>query len=151
MKKWKIQWMIALVLLLFGTATFLYQWVDVSPGDIRDYIIQFGWLAPLIYILLFTVRPLILFPTSVLSVAGGLAFGMLPGVIYTVIGATLSALVAYYVAIFSATVSCITSNQRTMKPFSVKSKKTASFTSSSYVSSRSLISIWSAMLLVWQK
>lgn len=100
MKKWKIQWMIALVLLLFGTATFLYQWVDVSPGDIRDYIIQFGWLAPLIYILLFTVRPLILFPTSVLSVAGGLAFGMLPGVIYTVIGATLSALVAYYVAIF---------------------------------------------------
>ena len=100
MKKWKIQWMVALVLLLFGTATFLYQWVDVSPGDIRDYIIQFGWLAPLIYILLFTVRPLILFPTSVLSVAGGLAFGMLPGVIYTVIGATLSALVAYYVAIY---------------------------------------------------
>ena len=42
MKKWKIQWMIALVLLLFGTATLLYQWVDVSPGDIRDYIIQFG-------------------------------------------------------------------------------------------------------------
>ncbi|WP_214828537.1 TVP38/TMEM64 family protein [Exiguobacterium algae] len=99
MKKWKTQWMIALVVLVFGTATLLYQWIDLRPSEIRDYIIQFGWLAPLVYILLFTVRPLILFPTSVLSVAGGLAFGTLPGVVYTVIGATLSALVAYYLAI----------------------------------------------------
>lgn len=99
MKKWKTQWMIALVVLIFGTATLLYQWIDLRPSEIRDYIIQFGWLAPLVYILLFTVRPLILFPTSVLSVAGGLAFGTLPGVVYTVIGATLSALVAYYLAI----------------------------------------------------
>lgn len=99
MNKWKTQWIIAIVLLVFGTATFLYQWIDLRPGEIRDYILQFGWLAPLVYILLFTVRPLILFPTSVLSVAGGLAFGMLPGVVYTVVGATLSALVAYYIAI----------------------------------------------------
>lgn len=99
MKKWKTQWMIALVVLVFGTATLLYQWIDLRPSEIRDYIIQFGWLAPLVYILLFTVRPLILFPTSVLSVAGGLAFGTLPGVVYTVIGATFSALVAYYLAI----------------------------------------------------
>lgn len=99
MKKWKTQWMIAFVLLIFGTATLIYQWIDLRPSEIRDYIIQFGWLAPLVYIVLFTVRPLILFPTSVLSVAGGLAFGTLPGVIYTVMGATLSAVVAYYLAI----------------------------------------------------
>ncbi len=99
MNKWKTQWMIAIVLIIFGTATLLYQWIDLRPGEIRDYIVQFGWLAPVVYIVLFTVRPLILFPTSVLSVAGGLAFGTLPGVVYTVIGATLSALVAYYVAI----------------------------------------------------
>lgn len=99
MNKWKTEWIIAIVLLVFGTATLLYQWIDLRPGEIHDYIVQFGWLAPVIYILLFTVRPLILFPTSVLSVAGGLAFGTLLGVVYTVIGATLSALVAYYVAV----------------------------------------------------
>lgn len=99
MNKGKTQWMIAVVLLIFGVATLLYQWIDLRPGEIRDYIVQFGWLAPVVYIVLFTVRPLILFPTSVLSVAGGLAFGTLPGVVYTVIGATLSALVAYYVAV----------------------------------------------------
>ncbi|WP_058765454.1 TVP38/TMEM64 family protein [Exiguobacterium chiriqhucha] len=99
MNKWKTQWMIAIVLVVFGTAMFLYQWIDLRPAEIQDYIVQFGWLAPLVYIILFTFRPLILFPTSVLSVAGGLAFGTFAGVVYTVIGATLSALVAYYVAI----------------------------------------------------
>ena len=99
MDKWKTQWIIAVVLLVFGTVTFLYQWIDLRPSEVRDYSVQFGWLAPLVYIILFTFRPLILFPTSVLSVAGGLAFGTLPGVVYTVIGATLSALVAYYIAI----------------------------------------------------
>ncbi|QUE86460.1 TVP38/TMEM64 family protein [Exiguobacterium alkaliphilum] len=98
MKKWKTQWIIASVLLIFGTATLLYQWIDLNPGVIRDYIIAFGWMAPVVFILLYTFRPLILFPASVLSIAGGLAFGTLPGMLYTIIGATLSALVAFYVA-----------------------------------------------------
>lgn len=99
MKKWKTQWIIAIALLVFGTATLLYQWVDLNPGAIRDYIVRFGWWAPIVFILLYTVRPLILFPASVLSVAGGLAFGTLPGMLYTIIGATFSALVAFFVAI----------------------------------------------------
>ena len=98
MKKRRTQWMIAGVLLVFGVATFLYQWVDLRPSQIRDYLVAFGWLAPLVFIVIYTVRPLILFPASILSVAGGLAFGTLPGLLYTLIGATLSALVAYAVA-----------------------------------------------------
>jgi len=97
-KKWKTQWIIASVLLIFGTATLLYQWIDLNPGVIRDYIVAFGWMAPVVFIILYTFRPLILFPASVLSIAGGLAFGTLPGMLYTIIGATLSALVAFYVA-----------------------------------------------------
>ncbi|MDX5322888.1 MAG: TVP38/TMEM64 family protein, partial [Exiguobacterium sp.] len=97
MKKWKTQWIIASVLLIFGTATLLYQWIDLNPGVIRDYIVAFGWMAPVVFIILYTFRPLILFPASVLSIAGGLAFGTLPGMLYTIIGATLSALVAFYV------------------------------------------------------
>jgi uncharacterized membrane protein YdjX (TVP38/TMEM64 family) len=54
-------------------------------------------LAPLIYIMLYLVRPLIFFPASLLSIAGGLFFGPLGGIIYTTIGANLSALVAYLV------------------------------------------------------
>lgn len=98
MKQWKTQWVVAVVLVIFVAATFLYQWIDIKPSRIRDYIVAFGWMAPVIFILLYTVRPLILFPASVLSVAGGLAFGTLPGMLYTIIGATFSAIVAFYVA-----------------------------------------------------
>lgn len=98
MKRRWTQWMIAGILLVFGIATILYQWIDLRPSQIRDYLVAFGWLAPFVFIVIYTVRPLILFPASILSVAGGLAFGTLPGLLYTLIGATLSGLVAYAVA-----------------------------------------------------
>ncbi|RHW56201.1 TVP38/TMEM64 family protein, partial [Clostridium botulinum] len=40
-----------------------------------------------IYIILFTLVPLTLFPDSILAIAGGMAFGMVEGSVYTIIGA----------------------------------------------------------------
>lgn len=48
--------------------------------------------------LLYTLRPIILFPASVLSLAAGLAFGAVWGTIYTVIGATGGAILAFFIA-----------------------------------------------------
>ncbi|HMN27922.1 MAG TPA: VTT domain-containing protein [Caldilineaceae bacterium] len=53
--------------------------------------------APLLYILLFVLRPLIFFPASLLCIAGGLLFGVAGGIFYTTIGANLSAMTAYLV------------------------------------------------------
>lgn len=52
---------------------------------------------PLIYILLYALRPLTLFSSVLLTVAGGFVFGPAWGIFYTVIAANISATVAYVV------------------------------------------------------
>ncbi|WP_408011358.1 TVP38/TMEM64 family protein [Pseudalkalibacillus sp. A8] len=72
--------------------------LNLDANEIRDWIIEFGIFAPIIYMLLYTVRSLIFFPASVLSITGGLAFGPLFGTIFTVLGATAGALLSFIVA-----------------------------------------------------
>lgn len=52
---------------------------------------------PLVYIVAYTLRPLIFFPSIILTLAGGFLFGPVWGVVYTIIGSNASTLVAYLV------------------------------------------------------
>jgi uncharacterized membrane protein YdjX (TVP38/TMEM64 family) len=70
----------------------------LSPSTIQTWILSFGWAAPILYILIYTVRPLILFPAAILSLTGGLAFGPLWGTLYTVAGAALGAVLSFMAA-----------------------------------------------------
>ena len=54
-----------------------------------------NWWGPVLYITVYTLRPIILFPASVLTVLGGLAFGPVAGVAYTMIGSNLSTAATY--------------------------------------------------------
>jgi uncharacterized membrane protein YdjX (TVP38/TMEM64 family) len=81
-----------------GLIWFNHHYLNIKPQTIREWILSFGAFAPFIFIGLYTVRPLILFPASILSLSAGLAFGALWGTIYTVIGATAGAALSYYVA-----------------------------------------------------
>ncbi|AFS71690.1 TVP38/TMEM64 family protein [Exiguobacterium antarcticum] len=94
----KIIRILLLVLIISGLIWFSRAYLDINPTDIKEWILSFGMWAPILYILLYTIRPLIFFPASVLSITGGLAFGALMGTVYTVIGATLGAVVAFLVA-----------------------------------------------------
>ncbi len=106
MKKWgdmmsqqrKILKIISIVAIVIGLIWFSRSYLNISPTEIKEWILSFGMWAPILYIVLYTVRPLIFFPASVLSITGGLAFGALMGTVYTVIGATLGAVVAFLVA-----------------------------------------------------
>ena len=71
---------------------------QVDASDLRNWILSFGLWSPVIYIIVYTIRPLVFFPASVLSIAGGLAFGAWMGTVYTIIGATLGAMLSFYVA-----------------------------------------------------
>lgn len=51
-----------------------------------------------IYIILYTIRPLILFPATLLTVASGLIFGPCLGILFTVIGENASANLAFTIA-----------------------------------------------------
>jgi len=74
------------------------RYLDLRPDQIQAWINSFGVWAPLLFIVIYAVRPLILFPASLLSITGGLAFGAWEGIIYILIGATLSGIVAFMIS-----------------------------------------------------
>ncbi|MFP7494909.1 TVP38/TMEM64 family protein [Terribacillus saccharophilus] len=86
-----------LVLFLFW---FVREHIELSPEQIQGWILSFGIISPLIYIGIYTVKPVIFFPSSVLSIAGGLAFGFIKGTIFILIGSAGAAIVAYLLAYF---------------------------------------------------
>ena len=55
---------------------------------------------PLLFILLYTLRPLIFFSALVLSVGAGFLYGPVLGILYTIIGANLGASLAYLIGTF---------------------------------------------------
>lgn len=96
----KLSLLVLLVLLGLFLGRYLLTNYGLNPQAIRDYLLSFGPWALLVYIIVYTFRPLIFFPASILSIAGGLVFGPLFGTIYTVIGASLGALLSFGIARF---------------------------------------------------
>ncbi|XQY92946.1 TVP38/TMEM64 family protein [Metabacillus sp. HB246100] len=98
MKKKPIGVMLSLIVVVGFIILFNQRVLNFTPDTIQKWILSLGILAPIIYIILYTVRPLILFPASVLSLAGGLAFGPLYGTLLTITGATLGAYLSFLVS-----------------------------------------------------
>ncbi|WP_421379768.1 TVP38/TMEM64 family protein [Bacillus salacetis] len=96
----KKQWLqLGLLSLIIASLIIVNQTVfDISPEAIKAMILSIGIWAPVLFVLLYTLRPLLLFPASVLSLAGGLAFGPALGTALTVTGATLGAALSFFVA-----------------------------------------------------
>ena len=87
---------IAIIILLFVILKILN--LDIDSKDIQTYVNSFGKLAPIIYIIIFALVPLTLFPDSIIAIAGGLIFGLVKGYIYTAIGAILGATLSFYIS-----------------------------------------------------
>ncbi|MBU8763724.1 TVP38/TMEM64 family protein [Micrococcus luteus] len=86
------------IIVVGGLLWFNHRVLNLSPEGIRAWMLSFGWAAPVLFILIYTVRPLILFPASILSLAGGLAFGPVWGTVYTIVGATMGAVLSFWLA-----------------------------------------------------
>jgi uncharacterized membrane protein YdjX (TVP38/TMEM64 family) len=98
-RSWLIKSLLFIVV-VGGLLWFNYKVLHLNPEGIRAWILSFGWAAPVLFILLYTVRPLILFPASILSLTGGLAFGPVWGTFYTIVGATMGAVLSFWLARF---------------------------------------------------
>lgn len=72
--------------------------MDIDAHDIQKYVSSYGEFAPIIYIIMFALVPLTLFPDSILAIGGGLIFGLTKGYIYTLIGALLGASLSFYIS-----------------------------------------------------
>ncbi len=85
------------VFLLFRFTSLSLQ--DFTPTRVKHFILQFGILSPVIFILLYALRGVVLvIPVGVMSLAGGLAFGKWLGTAYILIGATLGSSLSFLVA-----------------------------------------------------
>jgi len=82
----------------------LFRWTDVgrnlSPDQIRETIQSVGNLAPILYVLIYSIAPVFFIPGWIITISGGLTFGPLWGTILTVLGATIGATLAFFVGRF---------------------------------------------------
>ncbi len=90
----------ALWLTMIGALVYFMRANDLTLPEL--FLAGMAWVqnssfAPLAYIAIYAIRPLTLFSATLLTVAGGFLFGPVWGIVYTVIGANLSATVAFFI------------------------------------------------------
>jgi len=72
--------------------------LPLTPDAIRAEIASWGPLAPVVFIGAWALRPFLFFPTILLFVGGGLAFGATWGTMYSVIGGTVAGVITFALA-----------------------------------------------------
>lgn len=87
-----------LFLIIVFMAIYKLYSLNLGIDDIRNYVQSFGKIGALVYIIMFALVPLTLFPDSILAIAGGLIFGLFKGYIYTTIGALIGATISFYIS-----------------------------------------------------
>jgi len=84
-----------LLLLLPGLLVWLVPEAQ-DPVAIRTYILGFGALAPLVFVLLQSLQVLVApIPASAMAVTGGYLFGAIPGAAYSIVGTTIGSALAF--------------------------------------------------------
>ena len=93
-----------ILFLAFGVVMFVFYKMGVlsyaQVEAIKTFVLGFGIYAPLIFIVLFTLAPLIFFPDGILALAGGLIFGFAWGSVYIILGALCGGTLSFYLARF---------------------------------------------------
>ncbi|MBR0639635.1 MULTISPECIES: TVP38/TMEM64 family protein [Bacillus] len=114
----KRKWLLFLVIGILAAALWWLnkQHLQLAPKDVKNWVLQFGILAPFVFLFLSLFRPFVLVPITVFSLAAGLAFGSVLGTIYALIGATAGATGSFMIAsTFRAKKKETASNSRKLK------------------------------------
>ncbi len=87
-----------LVALAAGLALAFANREQFSQEALQQWLTSAGWWAPVAFIAVYAVGTVLFLPGSVLTLAAGALFGILPGALYSLAGATLGAVLAFLVA-----------------------------------------------------
>ncbi|MCC0707907.1 TVP38/TMEM64 family protein [Clostridioides sp. ES-S-0190-01] len=87
----------ALIIVIFILIYYAF-FRGITAEQIRQYVQSYGNYAPFVYILIFSILPITFFPVPVLALAGGLAFGLWKGTLYTIIGAGVNSAIMFMMA-----------------------------------------------------
>ena len=88
------KWIMAALVLLASAALY---WL-LPPEQIRELLSGLGAWAPWAYMAMFAVLPAFFFPVAVLALAGGVAFGLWQGALYTFLGAVVNCSLMFWMA-----------------------------------------------------
>lgn len=95
--------------ILLMTILYVYQYIQMhditfkeflamSQMSLESFLMANMLLAPFLYIVIYIIRPLVFFPTSILTPLAAVVFGPFWGWVYTYIGENIAASVAFLVA-----------------------------------------------------
>ncbi|MCD1260563.1 TVP38/TMEM64 family protein [Paenibacillus athensensis] len=101
----KLSKSVKLLILWFALALcglLLWKFTNIGKSIHMDaisvWLRELGFVGGLLYILAYTLRPLVLFPAIPLTVFGGYTFGAFWGTVYDVIGAGAGAVLSFQIA-----------------------------------------------------
>jgi uncharacterized membrane protein YdjX (TVP38/TMEM64 family) len=85
---------IILALAIFCAIAFIFQQHSI---EIIAWIEHLGWLAPVLFLIIYCLATIMLLPTMVITLAGGAIFGPLFGTVLNLFGATLGAICSFLI------------------------------------------------------
>lgn len=88
--------MILMLLSAIAAGVYYRDILDVSL--IEQWLEQAGWWAPVVFILIYVVATVFFLPGSVFTLAGGVIFGPVLGVLCNLTGATIGAAISFLIA-----------------------------------------------------
>jgi uncharacterized membrane protein YdjX (TVP38/TMEM64 family)/rhodanese-related sulfurtransferase len=93
--------LVLLIVVALIVVTALYR-DQMEVEQLEVWIDQAGFMAPLVFMLLYALATVSFFPGSVLTLVGGALFGPVLGTLYNLTGATLGAALAFLIARYVA-------------------------------------------------
>lgn len=99
----KVVLVIGLLLGLFFVFRLLnIDFSNMNEEDFKAWVESLGFWGPVLYIIIYVIRPLILFPAGVLSATAGVIWGTALGFFYLQIAANISSTVEFIIARYFA-------------------------------------------------
>ena len=100
----KLKFLIFLIFIAIVVVTIKTTGVSgyLEEQTLRAWIESYGIMAPVIYVVVYTIAPSLFLPGLPITIVGGILFGPFWGVVYTIIGSTLGACVAFFVSRYLA-------------------------------------------------
>lgn len=96
--KRRFAYLICFILLTATVAFFVLRGVAMTPEAVRQEILSWGVLAPIVFVSVVALRPFVFFPSTLLFIVAGLVFGPWLGTVYAVFGGTIAAVITFSLA-----------------------------------------------------
>ena len=83
------------VIALIGPGNIITSYEHMTPEGIRNFVLSFGTLAVIAFIIICAARPFFFLPITPFTIASGFLFGLAWGLTYAMVGSILSALLVF--------------------------------------------------------